>query len=228
MKVAVYTTMLSVAANISRAITASGMQMKKHQRQPRGLSTMTPPRIGPPVMETAMTALGALVAARQDAVDLAEDAPVNTQSWETHALQTWGLDGLGAWVETNKGTFGAANDFASSVTPDISYVVLNDIVFATEFGIDAMDFVLTVTVPVTTLCPCSRAVSDYGAHNQRGQVEAGNSVGRGVADTLHGRGHRFTKLSGNPQRGYVPSSYLNFLVRPRITRHPGCTMLHAK
>jgi GTP cyclohydrolase IB len=27
--------------------------------------------------------------------------------------------------------------------------------------------VLTVTVPVTTLCPCSRAVSDYGAHNQR-------------------------------------------------------------
>ena len=32
---------------------------------------------------------------------------------------------------------------------------------------EAMDFVLTVTVPVTTLCPCSRAVSDYGAHNQR-------------------------------------------------------------
>ena len=24
-----------------------------------------------------------------------------------------------------------------------------------------------MTVPVTTLCPCSRAVSDYGAHNQR-------------------------------------------------------------
>ncbi len=33
-----------------------------------------------------------------------------------------------------------------------------------------MDFVLTVTVPVTTLCPCSRAVSDYGAHNQRCDV----------------------------------------------------------
>lgn len=28
-------------------------------------------------------------------------------------------------------------------------------------------FVLTVVVPVTTLCPCSQAVSDYGAHNQR-------------------------------------------------------------
>lgn len=32
------------------------------------------------------------------------------------------------------------------------------------------DFVLSVTVPVTTLCPCSKAVSDYGAHNQRCDV----------------------------------------------------------
>jgi GTP cyclohydrolase I len=27
-----------------------------------------------------------------------------------------------------------------------------------------------VTVPVTTLCPCSKAISEYGAHNQRGYV----------------------------------------------------------
>ncbi len=32
------------------------------------------------------------------------------------------------------------------------------------------DFVLTVIVPVTTLCPCSKAISEHGAHNQRGQV----------------------------------------------------------
>jgi GTP cyclohydrolase I len=32
------------------------------------------------------------------------------------------------------------------------------------------DFVLRVEVPVTTLCPCSKAISDYGAHNQRGRV----------------------------------------------------------
>ncbi len=32
------------------------------------------------------------------------------------------------------------------------------------------DFVLGVKVPVTTLCPCSKAISDYGAHNQRGYV----------------------------------------------------------
>jgi GTP cyclohydrolase I len=33
-----------------------------------------------------------------------------------------------------------------------------------------IDFVLTVIVGVTTLCPCSKAISRYGAHNQRGHV----------------------------------------------------------
>lgn len=32
------------------------------------------------------------------------------------------------------------------------------------------DFVLTVKVKVTTLCPCSKAIAKYGAHNQRGEV----------------------------------------------------------
>lgn len=32
------------------------------------------------------------------------------------------------------------------------------------------DFVLGVRVPVTSLCPCSKSISDYGAHNQRGYV----------------------------------------------------------
>jgi GTP cyclohydrolase I len=33
---------------------------------------------------------------------------------------------------------------------------------------DAM--VITVRVPVTTLCPCSKEISDHGAHNQRAEV----------------------------------------------------------
>lgn len=33
-----------------------------------------------------------------------------------------------------------------------------------------IDFVLTVKAAVTTLCPCSKAISRYGAHNQRGTV----------------------------------------------------------
>lgn len=32
------------------------------------------------------------------------------------------------------------------------------------------DFILTVNVPVTTLCPCSKNISKYGAHNQRSLV----------------------------------------------------------
>jgi GTP cyclohydrolase IB len=32
------------------------------------------------------------------------------------------------------------------------------------------EFILEVTVPVTTLCPCSKEISEYGAHNQRSEV----------------------------------------------------------
>lgn len=42
--------------------------------------------------------------------------------------------------------------------------------FTGEMNGTADDFVLSVRVPVTSLCPCSKAISDYGAHNQRGHV----------------------------------------------------------
>ena len=38
--------------------------------------------------------------------------------------------------------------------------------FKASLGIQE-DFILGVTVPVTTLCPCSKEISDFGAHNQR-------------------------------------------------------------
>ena len=31
-------------------------------------------------------------------------------------------------------------------------------------------FILRVKVPVTSLCPCSKEISEYGAHNQRGEI----------------------------------------------------------
>nr|WP_257225403.1 GTP cyclohydrolase FolE2 [Treponema parvum] len=37
-------------------------------------------------------------------------------------------------------------------------------------GKDFHNFFISVDVPVTTLCPCSKAISDKGAHNQRGRV----------------------------------------------------------
>jgi GTP cyclohydrolase I len=42
--------------------------------------------------------------------------------------------------------------------------------FIAEANGDHEDFVLGVRVPVTSLCPCSKAISDYGAHNQRTYV----------------------------------------------------------
>ncbi len=47
--------------------------------------------------------------------------------------------------------------------------------YEVRFVIDAragqpIDFRLTVRVPVTTLCPCSKAMGEHGAHNQRGIV----------------------------------------------------------
>jgi len=35
-----------------------------------------------------------------------------------------------------------------------------------------IDFEMIVKVLVTTLCPCSKEISEYGAHNQRGLVTA--------------------------------------------------------
>jgi GTP cyclohydrolase I len=39
-----------------------------------------------------------------------------------------------------------------------------------ESGNDGIRLVLAVRVPVTSACPCSKAISDYGAHNQRTYV----------------------------------------------------------
>ena len=33
------------------------------------------------------------------------------------------------------------------------------------------NFFISIKVPIATLCPCSKAISDYGAHNQRGFVK---------------------------------------------------------
>lgn len=42
--------------------------------------------------------------------------------------------------------------------------------FVAEANGSHTDFLLKTAVPVTSLCPCSKAISDYGAHNQRGVV----------------------------------------------------------
>ncbi len=41
--------------------------------------------------------------------------------------------------------------------------------FVAELG-DKFDFITEITVPVNTLCPCSKEISDRGAHNQRAEI----------------------------------------------------------
>ncbi len=44
------------------------------------------------------------------------------------------------------------------------------VIFEVNAEGEQIDYVVTVEVPVATLCPCSKAISDRGAHNQRGLV----------------------------------------------------------
>ncbi len=43
--------------------------------------------------------------------------------------------------------------------------------------IDSRSFFVSVAVPVQTVCPCSKAISEYGAHNQRGVVRVKLELG---------------------------------------------------
>ncbi len=41
-------------------------------------------------------------------------------------------------------------------------------------------FLTTVVVPIATVCPCSKAISDRGAHNQRGEITLAVESGPGL------------------------------------------------
>jgi GTP cyclohydrolase I len=45
-----------------------------------------------------------------------------------------------------------------------------EITFTGEIDRSEYTFTMKVVVPVTSLCPCSKGISDYGAHNQRSHV----------------------------------------------------------
>ena len=45
-----------------------------------------------------------------------------------------------------------------------------EVTFIGEIRDDQVSITVKVLVPVTSLCPCSKKISDYGAHNQRSHV----------------------------------------------------------
>ena len=54
----------------------------------------------------------------------------------------------------------------SGVTSLLDY----EVTFTGEFSRGRIEHRTKVVVPVTSLCPCSKKISDYGAHNQRSHV----------------------------------------------------------
>lgn len=50
--------------------------------------------------------------------------------------------------------------------------------FIGEVNGNSCDFIMKIRVPVASLCPCSKAISDYGAHNQRGHIDIEVRTGR--------------------------------------------------
>ena len=49
--------------------------------------------------------------------------------------------------------------------------------FEAEMG-DKLNFLMRVDVPVSTLCPCSKEISEFGAHNQRAVISMGIRMNR--------------------------------------------------
>ncbi|MCC9739410.1 GTP cyclohydrolase I FolE2 [Streptomyces sp. MNU89] len=46
----------------------------------------------------------------------------------------------------------------------------HDVTITGSIAADGCTITTTVTADVTSLCPCSKAISDYGAHNQRSEI----------------------------------------------------------
>ena len=78
------------------------------------------------------------------------------------------LDSTDAWVEMEFPYFMMKQAPVSKAESLMEYQAR----FVGHHGPEAndSDYTLGVTVPVKSLCPCSKAVSDYGAHNQRSLV----------------------------------------------------------
>jgi GTP cyclohydrolase I len=62
--------------------------------------------------------------------------------------------------------------FVRKVAPvsEVSSLMDYQVSFKAVATPDDVQFHLSVLVPVTSLCPCSKAISQYGAHNQRSHV----------------------------------------------------------
>ncbi len=76
------------------------------------------------------------------------------------------LDAESGYIEMNFPYFVNKEAPISKVRSLMDY----DVTFIGEIKGDETAMTVKVVVPVTSLCPCSKNISDYGAHNQRSHV----------------------------------------------------------
>ena len=76
------------------------------------------------------------------------------------------LEAESGYIEMNFPYFVNKAAPISGVTSLLDY----DVTFIGEIEKGKYRFKMKVMVPVTSLCPCSKKISDYGAHNQRSHV----------------------------------------------------------
>jgi len=101
-----------------------------------------------------------------------------------------------------------------------------------------MDFVVGMTVPVTTVCPCSREISRFGAHNQRSLVTVRlrfrkffwiEDVIRLIEDSSSGEVYSLLKRIDEKfvtEKGYDNPMFVEDVVRnvaDRLSRDPNFT-----
>ena len=91
------------------------------------------------------------------------------------------LDSLTSILEDMKASLGAKSahiefsfpyfiEKTSPCTQSKGLMDYNCSIIGSSNGRRKADIVLNVAVPVTSVCPCSKEISEYGAHNQRGEV----------------------------------------------------------
>jgi GTP cyclohydrolase I len=90
-------------------------------------------------------------------------------------LQTfsWMLQEMTAKLEADSGYITASFPFFMKKKAPVSQVesLLDyEVTLKGEWHPDGAKVALKVVVPVTSLCPCSKAISEYGAHNQRSHI----------------------------------------------------------
>jgi GTP cyclohydrolase IB len=98
-------------------------------------------------------------------------------SWAEHPVNSDDIETFLQGVATNSEAVSAEVDIAfryfvprTAPVSGLTGFSAFDCEFRGRLDDHGFEFVLGVQVPITTLCPCSKEISDYGAHNQRSMV----------------------------------------------------------